>query len=201
MLSLFQVQLSGPWYLSEPLTQLSVALVFSVFHAGSSLRVTPGSWVGPAGSFQGVVSADKPPVATCLFGTRDIQLRRTRSWLGGIGCLTYFPESGQNRKSNLWKRGDKERKNRRPRGRLRLKDERIKQNALNWENRGSLSRHCHSFCFCRPFRYSFIKLFLLIISNSKFPGHSIKCWVCRSDGDPKCADPFDNRQPPLILQS
>ena len=26
-----------------------------------------------------------------------------------------------------------------------------------------------------------------------FSGHSIKCWVCRSDGDPKCADPFDNR--------
>merc|ERR1712241_74151 len=93
----------------------------------------------------GVVSADKPPVTTCLFGTRDIQLR-------GIGCLTYFRESGQNRKSNLWKRGDKERKNRRPRGRLRLKDERIEQNALNWENRDSLSRHCHSFCFCRPFR-------------------------------------------------
>ena len=52
-----------------------------------------------------------------------------------------------------------------------------------------------------PFFQVFIKLLLLIISNSKFPGHSIKCWVCRSDGDPKCADPFDNRQPPLILQS
>lgn len=23
-------------------------------------------------------------------------------------------------------------------------------------------------------------------------GLSIKCWECRSDSDPKCADPFDN---------
>merc|ERR1719481_140345 len=26
---------------------------------------------------------------------------------------------------------------------------------------------------------------------------SIKCWECRSDGDPKCADPFDNRSFPI----
>lgn len=26
---------------------------------------------------------------------------------------------------------------------------------------------------------------------------SIKCWVCRSDGDPKCADPFDNTSFPI----
>ena len=26
---------------------------------------------------------------------------------------------------------------------------------------------------------------------------AIKCWVCRSDGDPKCADPFDNRSFPI----
>ena len=37
------------------------------------------------------------------------------------------------------------------------------------------------------------------ISKFTFAGHSIKCWVCRSDGDPKCADPFDNRQPTLIF--
>ena len=28
-------------------------------------------------------------------------------------------------------------------------------------------------------------------------GSAIKCWVCRSDGDPKCADPFDNRSFPI----
>ena len=28
-------------------------------------------------------------------------------------------------------------------------------------------------------------------------GDSIKCWVCRSDGDPKCADPFDNKSFPI----
>lgn len=26
---------------------------------------------------------------------------------------------------------------------------------------------------------------------------SIKCWVCRSDSDPKCADPFDNSTVPV----
>merc|ERR1712080_45470 len=28
-------------------------------------------------------------------------------------------------------------------------------------------------------------------------GESIKCWVCRSDGDPKCSDPFDNTSFPI----
>lgn len=28
-------------------------------------------------------------------------------------------------------------------------------------------------------------------------GYSIKCWVCRSDSDPKCADPFDNSTVPI----
>ncbi|XP_075234961.1 crooked isoform X2 [Lycorma delicatula] len=27
--------------------------------------------------------------------------------------------------------------------------------------------------------------------------NSIKCWVCRSDSDPKCADPFDNTTVPI----
>ena len=26
---------------------------------------------------------------------------------------------------------------------------------------------------------------------------SIRCWVCRSDSDPKCADPFDNTTLPI----
>lgn len=30
-----------------------------------------------------------------------------------------------------------------------------------------------------------------------FLGYSIKCWVCRSDSDPKCADPFDNSTVPI----
>ena len=37
-------------------------------------------------------------------------------------------------------------------------------------------------------------------NNSYFfflKGESIKCWVCRSDGDPKCADPFDNTSFPI----
>lgn len=30
------------------------------------------------------------------------------------------------------------------------------------------------------------------------PGvNGIKCWVCRSDSDPKCADPFDNTSLPI----
>jgi len=28
-------------------------------------------------------------------------------------------------------------------------------------------------------------------------GLSIKCWVCRSDSDPKCSDPFDNSTVPI----
>lgn len=35
---------------------------------------------------------------------------------------------------------------------------------------------------------------LLIFCNLAF---SIKCWVCRSDTDPKCADPFDNSTVPI----
>ncbi|XP_014239528.1 uncharacterized protein LOC106660964 [Cimex lectularius] len=29
------------------------------------------------------------------------------------------------------------------------------------------------------------------------PSFSIKCWDCRSDSDPKCADPFDNTSVPI----
>merc|ERR1711994_291015 len=36
-------------------------------------------------------------------------------------------------------------------------------------------------------------VYLLVIPS----GESIKCWVCRSDGDPKCADPFDNTSFPI----
>jgi len=36
-------------------------------------------------------------------------------------------------------------------------------------------------------------IYILGIQTSE----SIKCWVCRSDGDPKCADPFDNTSFPI----
>lgn len=31
-----------------------------------------------------------------------------------------------------------------------------------------------------------------MLNVHSFVGLSIKCWECRSDNDPKCADPFDN---------
>lgn len=31
-----------------------------------------------------------------------------------------------------------------------------------------------------------------LITHLPFLGLAIKCWECRSDSDPKCADPFDN---------
>ena len=43
------------------------------------------------------------------------------------------------------------------------------------------------------FGNSTMKTFWFLI----FIGESIKCWVCRSDGDPKCADPFDNTSFPI----
>ncbi|KAG8281305.1 uncharacterized protein LOC124362422 [Homalodisca vitripennis] len=30
-----------------------------------------------------------------------------------------------------------------------------------------------------------------------YEGGAIKCWVCRSDSDPKCGDPFDNSSVPI----
>ncbi|XP_046405386.1 uncharacterized protein LOC124170604 [Ischnura elegans] len=38
-----------------------------------------------------------------------------------------------------------------------------------------------------------LALLLLFVEN----GMSIKCWACRSDSDPKCADPFDNSTVPI----
>merc|ERR1711981_972116 len=50
----------------------------------------------------------------------------------------------------------------------------------------------------RPFWPQSIALivFLIYILGIQ-TGHSIKCWVCRSDGDPKCSDPFDNTSFPI----
>lgn len=42
----------------------------------------------------------------------------------------------------------------------------------------------------------FLSIFLFYILSIQ-SGDSIKCWVCRSDGDPKCADPFDNKSFPI----
>ncbi|XP_035223890.1 uncharacterized protein LOC118196538 [Stegodyphus dumicola] len=33
---------------------------------------------------------------------------------------------------------------------------------------------------------------------SLFSATSIKCWVCRSDADPRCVDPFDNTTIPIF---
>lgn len=42
-------------------------------------------------------------------------------------------------------------------------------------------------------RFSLRHLIILIVLFCYFgQGLSIKCWVCRSDQDPKCSDPFDN---------
>ncbi|KAF4527465.1 hypothetical protein B566_EDAN016275 [Ephemera danica] len=38
-------------------------------------------------------------------------------------------------------------------------------------------------------------LIVLLLQAEK--GSCIKCWVCRSDSDPKCADPFDNSTVPI----
>ncbi|XP_029159953.1 uncharacterized protein LOC114931960 [Nylanderia fulva] len=43
--------------------------------------------------------------------------------------------------------------------------------------------------------YLLATVFLLICCIQE--GFSIKCWVCRSDSDPKCADPFDNSTVPI----
>ncbi|XP_076752537.1 crooked [Xylocopa sonorina] len=40
-------------------------------------------------------------------------------------------------------------------------------------------------------------LTVLFITCCIQEGLSIKCWVCRSDSDPKCADPFDNSTVPI----
>ncbi|XP_033340724.1 crooked [Megalopta genalis] len=40
-------------------------------------------------------------------------------------------------------------------------------------------------------------LTVLLLLFCVHQGLSIKCWVCRSDSDPKCADPFDNTTVPI----
>lgn len=38
---------------------------------------------------------------------------------------------------------------------------------------------------------------LILITQQVGPVHSIKCYVCQSNVDPKCADPFDNLTLPI----
>ncbi|KAI1285741.1 hypothetical protein HDE_11542 [Halotydeus destructor] len=38
-------------------------------------------------------------------------------------------------------------------------------------------------------------LLLLLLTFSSSDG--LRCWVCRSDTDPRCSDPFDNRSLPI----
>ncbi|XP_012230027.1 UPAR/Ly6 domain-containing protein crok [Linepithema humile] len=45
-------------------------------------------------------------------------------------------------------------------------------------------------------RFCFLVVVLLFFFYAQ-EGLSIKCWVCRSDSDPKCADPFDNSTVPI----
>ncbi|XP_050348006.1 uncharacterized protein LOC126771886 [Nymphalis io] len=46
-----------------------------------------------------------------------------------------------------------------------------------------------------PYLKNFICLFILLNTVSNVL--SIKCWNCRSNNDPKCADPFDNSTVPI----
>ena len=47
-------------------------------------------------------------------------------------------------------------------------------------------------------KYRQVRVLILIIRSIYWTaGAAIKCWVCRSDGDPKCADPFDNTSFPI----
>jgi len=39
-----------------------------------------------------------------------------------------------------------------------------------------------------------VSLVIVIFLHS---GICIKCWICHSDADPKCADPFDNTSLPI----
>ncbi|XP_066586205.1 UPAR/Ly6 domain-containing protein crok-like [Prorops nasuta] len=43
--------------------------------------------------------------------------------------------------------------------------------------------------------YAIIAIFILMCFIEQ--SYTIKCWVCRSDSDPKCADPFDNSTVPI----
>ncbi|KAL0275175.1 UNVERIFIED_CONTAM: hypothetical protein PYX00_003118 [Menopon gallinae] len=44
---------------------------------------------------------------------------------------------------------------------------------------------------------SLVLVFIIIYSIFLQDVFSIKCWVCRSDADPKCSDPFDNSTVPI----
>ncbi|XP_072753902.1 UPAR/Ly6 domain-containing protein crok [Anoplolepis gracilipes] len=46
------------------------------------------------------------------------------------------------------------------------------------------------------FRFTFLATAFLLICCVR-EGFSIKCWVCRSDSDQKCGDPFDNTSLPI----
>merc|ERR1712071_558577 len=52
-----------------------------------------------------------------------------------------------------------------------------------------LSFLCVSVCVC--------VCVLAIVLHWRNSGDGIKCWVCRSLEDPKCADPFDNTSTPF----
>ncbi|XP_065342439.1 UPAR/Ly6 domain-containing protein crok-like [Cloeon dipterum] len=45
--------------------------------------------------------------------------------------------------------------------------------------------------------FAAVAAFLAVLSICLHQGDAIKCWVCRSDADPKCADPFDNSTLPI----
>ncbi|XP_044739538.1 uncharacterized protein LOC123300923 [Chrysoperla carnea] len=47
---------------------------------------------------------------------------------------------------------------------------------------------------------NYMKILLGVVFLSCFAiqnSYAIKCWVCRSDADPKCGDPFDNTTVPI----
>nr|CAD7590708.1 unnamed protein product [Timema genevievae] len=45
--------------------------------------------------------------------------------------------------------------------------------------------------------YSVIVVAFVYLITTVDISSSIKCWVCRSDSDPKCSDPFDNSTVPI----
>nr|XP_046465282.1 uncharacterized protein LOC124210864 [Neodiprion pinetum] len=45
--------------------------------------------------------------------------------------------------------------------------------------------------------WKLLPLLIIVLATCIHEGLGIKCWVCRSDYDPKCADPFDNTTVPI----